>query len=141
MALIEFENLPSTDTPISAENLNNNFNELNKINSYSTNETDTGQKWIDGKTIYRKVIDCGALPNATTKNIPTNLSNIFIIKLQGFAYNSNAYLTIPDIIPSGTNYSTKINYDYSNQQIVITAGADRSNMNGYVILEYTKTTD
>ena len=27
MALIEFENLPSTDTPLNAQNLNNNFNE------------------------------------------------------------------------------------------------------------------
>ena len=29
MALIEFENKPSTNTPINATNLNNNFNELN----------------------------------------------------------------------------------------------------------------
>lgn len=28
MALIEFEDLPSTDTPINATNLNNNFNEI-----------------------------------------------------------------------------------------------------------------
>lgn len=33
MALIEFKNLPDTSTPLTAENLNNNFNELNKINS------------------------------------------------------------------------------------------------------------
>lgn len=33
MALITFENLPSTNTPLNAANLNNNFNELNtKIN-------------------------------------------------------------------------------------------------------------
>lgn len=28
MALVEFEDLPSTDTPINATNLNNNFNEI-----------------------------------------------------------------------------------------------------------------
>lgn len=31
MALIEFENLPDTSTPLKAENLNSNFNELNGI--------------------------------------------------------------------------------------------------------------
>ena len=31
MALIEFENKPSTDTPINANNLNNNFNELKNL--------------------------------------------------------------------------------------------------------------
>lgn len=38
MALIEFENLPSTDTPINAENLNNNFNYLDgRIDDFSSN--------------------------------------------------------------------------------------------------------
>jgi hypothetical protein len=35
--------------------------------NYSTSEVATGETWIDGKPIYRKIIDCGALPNATTK--------------------------------------------------------------------------
>jgi len=30
MALIEFENKPSTDTPINANNLNHNFEEVNE---------------------------------------------------------------------------------------------------------------
>lgn len=38
MALIEFKDLPDTTTPLTADNLNNNFNELNNkinnINSY-----------------------------------------------------------------------------------------------------------
>ena len=32
MALVEFKNYPSTETPLNAENLNNNFNEVNKVN-------------------------------------------------------------------------------------------------------------
>lgn len=46
MALIEFENKPSTETPINATNLNHNFNELNNKNAivaYITNDfTTTG---------------------------------------------------------------------------------------------------
>lgn len=33
MNLIKFQNYPSTETPLNAENLNHNFNELNKIGS------------------------------------------------------------------------------------------------------------
>lgn len=36
MALIEFENLPSTATAVNANNLNNNFNEVGKSYSYTT---------------------------------------------------------------------------------------------------------
>ena len=38
MALLEFENYPSTDTAINATNLNNNFNELNTLISNIYNQ-------------------------------------------------------------------------------------------------------
>lgn len=45
MALIEFKNLPDTSTPLNAENLNNNFVDLNKqisnVKFYSCNSTST----------------------------------------------------------------------------------------------------
>lgn len=41
MSLIKFENSPSTKTPISAENLNNNFNEVNPIGSILITSTNT----------------------------------------------------------------------------------------------------
>ena len=44
--------------------------------SYFTDEIDTGMKWIDGKPIYRKVINVGALPNNSEKTIAHNISNI-----------------------------------------------------------------
>lgn len=44
MALKEFKNLPNTDTPINAENLNSNFNELydNIVTLYEGDITETG---------------------------------------------------------------------------------------------------
>ena len=36
---------------------------------YSTTETVTNAKWIDGKPIYRKVVNFGTLPNATVKAV------------------------------------------------------------------------
>jgi hypothetical protein len=41
MSLIEFKDLPDTSTPINAENLNNNFNELNPIGSVIITSTNT----------------------------------------------------------------------------------------------------
>lgn len=61
----------SGETPLSPENLNKVQNDLNETiteqgkmlndkitntNTYSTEEKNTGKKWIDGKDIYRKVI-------------------------------------------------------------------------------------
>ena len=52
-------------------NLNTQINNLNTQilimqNSYSTSEKFTGEYWIDGRPIYQKVINFGALPNGTT---------------------------------------------------------------------------
>ena len=41
---------------------------------YSTNEIKTNKVWIDGKPIYRKVLDCGTV--ASAKNILHNIQNI-----------------------------------------------------------------
>lgn len=41
MSLIKFENSPSTKTPINAENLNNNFSEVNPIGSILITNTNT----------------------------------------------------------------------------------------------------
>ena len=38
------------------------------IMDYSTNEVNTGAKWIDGSAIYKKTINTGALPNNGSKD-------------------------------------------------------------------------
>ena len=45
-------------------------------NHYSTDEVETGMYWIDGKPIYRKVINCGALPNNAAKDTAHNIQNL-----------------------------------------------------------------
>ena len=42
---------------------------------YSTTEQVCGT-WIDGKTLYQKTIDFGALPNSTTKEVAHGISNV-----------------------------------------------------------------
>ena len=69
---------------------------INENNSYSTTEQPTGAKWIDGKPIYRKVIDFGVLPNSNTKTVNHNIANLgHIINLHGYTTNGTIYFPIP----------------------------------------------
>ena len=110
----------------------NNYNPF----EYSTNETIVG-KWINDKPIYRKVIDIGTLPNNSTKNVPTGLTNtdIRLVNIYGICYNSDG------------NYQAGLNDTYSRINLTptnnlnIRTSIDFSAYTGYVILEYIKTTD
>lgn len=55
-------------------------------NKYSTEEQDTGKKWINGKTIFQKTFAMGGLGLATTIKKPHNISNLdLVIRIQGIA--------------------------------------------------------
>lgn len=107
--------------------------QLNEQRSYSTEEINTGEKWIDGKPIYRKVIENTF--TSGTNTITHNLSIDNYIKVEIF------------IRTSSTFQNTK---GYFNEQNRIVAGSLATNNfnvttngwigNGYIILEYTKTT-
>lgn len=65
-------------------------------NTYSTTEVDTGKKWIDGKTIYRKA---GTLANA-----PASQLNILDVQI------TSSYVDkIIDAVASGRNEDDNIN--------------------------------
>lgn len=121
------------------ENLDNIEAELRNVTTYSTEEQVIG-KWIDGKTIYRKVIS-GNMPvpdinGGTWYNITNNvqdLVNVYGNILQR-PYNyvtilrNNAYVSAFDIVVDSNILK------YRNLGIP----ADQSYK---IILEYTKTTD
>lgn len=118
------------------------LNLYNEQNSYSTSEINTGKKWIDGKPIYRKVIEIGVLPNATSKSVAHGISNLGrVVQLYGTFINSpNKWATIPWVstVAAGNNVFCEV--DASD--VRVTTGVDRStDTDCYVILEYTKTTD
>ena len=128
----------------------NKIKELSK-EVYSTNETVIGT-WIDGKPIYRKVVDLGILPNTITVRIPHNIDNLDrIISMKGMAKSSNQNLLLRFRYSVGKNGfnrdgTVKLNTVPSNiyeeqGNIVVYTLSDRSEMTGYVILEYIKTTD
>ena len=141
MALIEFKDYPNTSTPLNAENLNNNFNELNRANIYSTEEQVVGT-WM-GKPLYRKVIIANniSISNATT--IATGITNAdTITECRGKFKNSYSGLTLT--YPLVQNSGTILSCNFLNGDIVFqgnetySSSSDRTHI---FTLEYTKTTD
>lgn len=124
-----------------AENQQENvLNTINENNSYSTEEHPTGKKWIDGKPIYSKVIDCGALPNNTETFTNLNIQNLAtVVSLKGMANNgAGTFLPLPYMDASLTNC---VQMAVANNKISIITNGIRSTFSAVAIVEYTKTTD
>ena len=110
---------------------------------YSTEEQDTGLKWIDGSPIYQKTIECGAPPNNNIKQIAHGITGLnFVVEMFGTGVDSiTGWLPIPLVqATSGTTYQIKIVATASN--IEISTGTNLSSVtNIYVTLRYTKITE
>lgn len=106
---------------------------------YSTVEREVGC-WVDGKPLYQKTIDFGALPNTTSKNLstPSNIENI--IKYEGFCYSSSD-ITNQRPIPFSAGGSNDIRADLYNGVLRILTFSNWSGYNGCLTVLYTKTTD
>lgn len=103
---------------------------------YSLAETDTGTNWIDGKRIYRKVVDCGAMPNATSKNVLHGiLSFDKMVKVCGVMSNGSSTHPLPH---PGAAGSWQLQLTVQASHVVLTGTDNWSAFSGYVILEYTK---
>lgn len=121
----------------------NDIEEIKDAEVYSTSEVKTSKVWIDGKSIYRKVIDIGALPDNTQKAVASGVdfSTAFLVKMYGVCKHSssNVCFALPFSNPSTLGYSIMLNIDSQNN-VVVTTGTDRTEYTGYVIIEYTKPT-
>ena len=106
---------------------------------YSETEVATGSTWIDGKPIYRKVVDLGSLPNAAKKNVAHGIENISdVITLKGIAKSSIANFTIPLVWDT---LEENIGIYINGSNVVVCTNKNRSSYSGVAIIEYTKTTD
>ena len=111
------------------------------IGGYSTLEVDTGFTWIDGKHIYKKTINFGALPNNDTKRVAHNIVNLDrIIQIEQSITNapSGSYKGFL-YIASGQAAVNDFNFWGTDTQICIRTNSDRTGSNAYITLYYTKT--
>lgn len=128
------------------ENVKNVEEKQELFHTYSTEETVIG-KWIDGKPLYRKVIDIGNLPNNTSKDIylETTYSKYNFVRVYGYAKSEWGTIPLPFVSESEyeTLYIVNNGSDSSTgvTSIRIRTNSDKSTYVGVVILEYTKTTD
>jgi hypothetical protein len=120
--------------------VNNNANELTNIGNYSTAEVNTGKTWIDGKSIYRKVLNCGALPNNSDKSVDINVEDIEqLVNLYGIGISTTGTCFPLPYVYNNLNSQIELIYLGGTKQIRITTGQDRTRVTGYVTIEYTKT--
>jgi hypothetical protein len=108
-------------------------------NKYSTDEINTGKKWINGKTIFQKTFVMGGLGVATTIKKPHNISNLdMVIRIQGIAKENSIGATIN--LPHAADqqpYTVTVYADNTN--VNIQTYADQSGYaQSYVTLWYTK---
>lgn len=108
-------------------------------NTYSTDERVVGT-WIDGSKIYEKVIDCGALPNATTKTIAHGIERLNILISANIIATNDARTTyIPIPYSSETDLTANIRLLITNTSINIYDAMNYNWINKtYAILRYTK---
>ena len=105
---------------------------------YSFEEREIGV-WTDGKPLYEKTIDFGALPNASQKAVSHNISNVDKIWIQ------------QSFVTDGSNFwnvnrpNTAVNYSWNGSangtNVYVEDAVNLSTLSAIVTVQYTKTTD
>lgn len=109
-------------------------------NRYSNDEQIVGE-WIDGKPIYQKTIDCGALSNKSTKTVAHNIANIDkIVYIDGFTVEGNSTFPLPYVHDLDATLNINLAINKTNISI-LNRGRDCSGFVAWVTIQYTKTTD
>lgn len=118
---------------------------------YSTNEIKTNEIWIDGKPIYRKVIEktftstIGETGKAHSYDIAHGISNLsVIVKEQTRMHSSSGYKYLLPYVNGDTSIKASASvdrYDDTNIYLRIVNDTWGSKTKLTTILEYTKTTD
>ena len=109
-------------------------------NSYSTTETLTGGTWIDGKPIYRRVITTEITLFSNYFEIPTDVDRI--LKKDGFLYKDYDIQTLIPFTDS-VDFASLSRSDADLITLSISTGLKNiyNGYIGYLVIEYTKTTD
>jgi len=106
---------------------------------YSTTEKIVGT-WIDGRPVWQKTIDIGALPNKTAKTVAHNISNLGVVcNIYGIMVGANIYQPLPVLNDATPNKSAAVWCDDTNINVRAT-NEDYSALNGYITIQYVKAT-
>ena len=128
------------DTTNFGATLTAQMKQLTDGNVYSTSETWTGQYWIDGKKIWRKIFDFGYGPNSSWSYKNHGISNIDVItRYQGVGKYPNGIALIAPSPDRGGGNPIAMHADITKYGFG-TSSDSYTTVYFYAILEYTKTT-
>ena len=106
----------------------------------ATGEKIVGQ-WIDGKPLFEKTVDCGALPNNNTTRTNHNISNLdMVVTLFGCGVQGNSKFILPSHNLTGGNDPCRL--AINDSVIVISTSVQYGGSypeHTYVTVRYTKT--
>lgn len=109
--------------------------------TYSLEERRVGT-WIDGKPLYEKTVDFGAMPNsAIAISKDHGIEHVKRIWISGGHTYSMSNANCSPISNANPHSEGCWTFWVNTNQISCQVGMDRSNLNALVILRYTKTTD
>lgn len=91
----------------------------------------TTERW-QGKAVYTNLVDCGALPNAATKEVNLNFKPVYLISHDiCYVKNNFYYSDLTDVLVYVASYG-------GNAMVRITTVGDNTEYHGYCTIRYTK---
>lgn len=122
--------------------VNANTTYISNSQIYATTESLTGETWIDGKPIYRKVFTG---TTATTIDVSSlNIDTGFVDMSHSYFYWSYRYTPVQVTTTSSQNWGTYMAGVYFNSTkttLILERGTNISISEYIITIEYTKTTD
>lgn len=113
--------------------------------SYSTEEVNTGKKWIDGRTIYRKVLTATLQTDEQVLNLTVSLQIQSLVSVKGLLSKGNIDFVIPYCFIDGSTVFQIYTYCQGSNLFIIPRSSDGTYFTAgcvvRAIVEYTKTTD
>ena len=124
----------------SVDTLTGDVTTLKAGHTYSTSEQVVG-KWIDNSLVYETTVHIAALPSVTEQfvDFPHSIANIDkIVGISGVLLFANGTVSPIPYVVAGL-MSGQIGVTANTTNVSVMVGVDRSNVEAYVVLRYTKT--
>lgn len=128
----------TTDTPWSGKFVPQGYGYVSSGDIYSFEERRIGV-YADGKPLYQKTVDFGALPNNTTKQVAHNVANLDKIAYVNGIINYSGLIYGEDMPPVILNKSFRT--AVRENVVEISTTDNLSSYGAIVTFQYTKTTD
>ena len=115
---------------------NNNVCDCVPVN-YSFEEQPTGDLWVDGKAVYRKIVNVGSLPAKGSKTTAHGISGLqTLISFGGVAFNAaGTRIALPH---AHTAAPVNVLVDATGIKITTVSSGGHGAFSGHVTLLYTK---